>query len=147
MVTFHEMVSDRSVYLRYFHMEKLSTRVDHARLLQKCFIDYDREMALVADFRNAHTDAHEILGVGRLTKLVGGHEGEVAVLVSDARQGQGLGTELLRRIIEVSRMEKLEHIVANIMPENLAMRALAKRFGFEAKFTDDPSLLEGVLKL
>jgi len=147
MVKFHETISDRSVYLRYFHMEKLSTRVDHERLLQKCFIDYDREMALVADFANPHSGAHEILGVGRLTKMLDEREGEVAVLVSDARHGQGLGTELLRRTIDVGRAEKLERIVANILPENLAMRALADRFHFEARPSDDPSLLVGVLNL
>ncbi len=55
MAKFHETISDRSVYLRYFHMESLSSRVDHERLFQKCFIDYDREMALVADFHNLQT--------------------------------------------------------------------------------------------
>ena len=147
MVKFHQSISDRSVYLRYFHMEKLSTRIDHDRLCQKCFIDYDREMALVADYSNPQNGAHEILGVGRLTKLPGEREGEVAVLVSDPRQGQGLGTELLRRVIEVGRAEKLDRIVANILPENLAMRALADHFAFQESPTDDPSLLAGVLSL
>ena len=52
MAKFHETLSDRSVYLRFFHMDKLSSRVAHARLLRKCFIDYDREMALVAERSN-----------------------------------------------------------------------------------------------
>jgi acetyltransferase len=147
MVKFHQTISDRSVYLRYFHMEKLSTRIDHERLFQKCFIDYDREMALVADFHNSQSGEHEILGVGRLTKLPDEREGEVAVLVSDPRQGLGLGTELLRRIIDVGRAEKLDRILANILPENLAMRSLADRFAFSQRPTDDPSLLVGILKL
>src|ERR1700674_4374856 len=49
MVGFHGSLSEESVYLRYFHMAKLSTRVAHERLIRKCFIDYDREMALVAE--------------------------------------------------------------------------------------------------
>ena len=48
MVKFHETLSDRSVYMRFAHMQKLSSRVAHERLITKCFIDYDREMALVA---------------------------------------------------------------------------------------------------
>ena len=147
MVKFHETISDRSVYLRYFHMEKLSSRVDHERLCQKCFIDYDREMALVADFPHPETGRHEILGVARLTKVFDEREGEVAVLVSDAHQNLGLGTELLRRIIEVGRAEKLDRIVANILPENMAMRSLADHFSFAARPTDDPTLLVGVLNL
>ncbi len=53
MARFHERLSDRSVYLRYFHMEKLSERVAHERLLRKCFIDYDREMALIVESTGA----------------------------------------------------------------------------------------------
>jgi acetyltransferase len=147
MVKFHETISDRSVYLRYFHLEKLSTRVAHERLFQKCFIDYDREMALVADFHNPQTGEHEILAVARLTKMLAEGEGEVAVLVSDPKQGQGLGTELLRRLIDIARAEKLDRIVANIMPENLAMRSLAIRFAFESRPTDDPTLVIGILNL
>ena len=49
MVKFHETLSERSVYLRYFHPMKLSQRVAHERLTRICFIDYDREMALVAE--------------------------------------------------------------------------------------------------
>jgi acetyltransferase len=147
MVKFHETISDRSVYLRYFHMEKLSTRVEHERLFQKCFIDYDREMALVADFLNPESGQHEILAVARLTKMPDEREGEVAVVVSDAKQGQGLGSELLGRLIDVARAEKLDRVTANILPENLAMRALANRFAFQSQPTDDPSLLVGVLQL
>jgi acetyltransferase len=148
MVKFHEAVSDRSVYLRYFHMESLSSRVDHERLFQKCFIDYDREMALVADYLNPETGEHEILGVARLTKTIGERDAEVAVLVSDAKQGQGIGTELLGRLIEVARGEKLERVIANILPENLAMRSLANRFAFIATPSEEDSdMLVGVLTL
>ena len=49
MVQFHETLSERSVYLRYFHMIKLSQRVSHERLTRICFNDYDREIALVAE--------------------------------------------------------------------------------------------------
>jgi acetyltransferase len=147
MVKFHETVSDRSVYLRYFHMEKLSSRIDHERLFPKCFIDYDREMALVADCTHPETGDHQILGVARLTKILDEHAGEVAVLISDTHQGHGLGTELLRRIIDFGRAEKLERIIANILPENMAMRALADRFSFTPRPTDDPTMLVGILTL
>ncbi len=58
MVKFHGTISDESVYFRFFHAEKLSSRVAHERLFPKCFIDYDREMALVADFHSLQTDQH-----------------------------------------------------------------------------------------
>ena len=132
MVKFHETISDRSVYLRYFHMEKLSERVAHERLIRKCFIDYDREMALVA-VRPGPGGTQEILAVGRLSKTPGTREAEIAVLVTDRYQKMGLGRELVRRLIQVGRDEKLESIEANILPENLGMRALASGFGFKTR--------------
>jgi len=147
MVKFHERLSDESVYLRYFHMEKLSTRVAHERLIRKCFADYDREMALVADRIAPETGQHEILAVGRLNKSRAAKEGEVAVLVSDKHHRRGLGSELLRRLIQIARDEKLQEIVAMILPENLGMRALAKKFGFEIRESDDPAVVVAVLTL
>lgn len=147
MVKFHETLSDESVYLRYFLMEKLSTRVAHERLIRKCFIDYDREMALVADRVVPGTDQHEILAVGRLSRSRDAKDAEVAVMVSDRYQNQGLGTELLRRLIQVGRDEELREIVAIILPENFAMRALAKHFTFQIRQTDDPTVVVAALSL
>jgi acetyltransferase len=144
---FHATLSDRSVYLRYFHMERLSSRIAHERLIQKCFIDYDRELALVVDLENPQTGGHEILGVGRLTKMPGERDAEVGILISDAYQGQGLGTELVRRLIGAARDEKLQHIIAHILPENAGMRALADKFGFQIRPADDPSMVIAVLDL
>jgi acetyltransferase len=147
MVRFHGTLSDQTVYLRYFHMEKLSTRVAHERLIQKCFINYDREMALVAERIAPETGQPEIVAVGRLSKSRTAKEGEVAVLVSDCYQGHGLGAELVGRLIQVGRDEKLQEIVANILPENLAMRALATHFGFKIRKSDDPCMIVAVLSL
>jgi acetyltransferase len=147
MVKFHETLSDRTVYLRYFHMANLSARVAHDRLLQKCFIDYDREMALIVDHEDPRTREHSILGVGRLTKNPAENEAEVAVLVSDRWQRQGLGTELVRRLIEFSRDEKLSKLIAIIMPENSGMAFLADHFGFRIQSSEDQGLLAAVLEL
>ena len=51
-IKFHETLSEQSVYLRYFQALKLSQRVTHERLMRRCFIDYNREMALVAEGKN-----------------------------------------------------------------------------------------------
>jgi len=45
LVRFHETLSDRSVYLRYFCSLSLSRRVAHERLLRICFGDYDLDTA------------------------------------------------------------------------------------------------------
>jgi acetyltransferase len=148
MVQFHETLSDSTVYLRYFYMEKLDSRVAHDRLLRKCFIDYDREMALVADGIDPGTGQHELLGVGRLTRQRAPEDAELAVLVTDRCQGAGLGTELVRRLIDLARSEKLLRIVARILSENRTMLKLARHFQFEISGEGgDPSSLVAILEL
>jgi acetyltransferase len=147
MAKFHETLSDRSVYLRFFHLDKLSSRVAHSRLLRKCFIDYDREMALVAEHSSPEGAEHEIMAVGRLTRTPGTGEAEVAVLVADPFQHCGLGSELLGRLIQVGRDEKLEKITATMLAENMAMRALVARSGFEVVKNSDLSAVHVALQL
>jgi len=130
MVKFHETLSEESVYYRYFSQLKLDQRVAHERLTRMCFNDYDREIALVVEHKDAKTGAAEILGVGRLSKLRGLNEAEFSMIVSDQWQRQGMGTELLRRLVKIGRDEKLERISANILRENHGMQHVAKRVGF-----------------
>jgi acetyltransferase len=147
MVKFHETLSDRSVYLRYFSSLSLTRRVAHERLLRICFGDYDREMVLVAERNDPATGQHRILGVGRMNKLHYGNEAEVAALVSDQYQGRGLGKELLRRVIQVARDEKLSRVSAEMLQDNIAMQAVFRRLGFTITMGEDMTSLRAVLDL
>jgi acetyltransferase len=131
MVKFHETLSEESVYHRYFSALKLSQRIAHERLTRICFNDYDREIALVAEYTDPKTSRREILGVGRLSKVHGANEAEFALVVSDRWQKQGLGTELLKRLVQVGREEKLERISATIMADNHAMQHISRKIGFK----------------
>ncbi|MDX2242938.1 MAG: bifunctional acetate--CoA ligase family protein/GNAT family N-acetyltransferase [Leptolyngbyaceae cyanobacterium bins.302] len=133
MVQFHKTLSEQSVYFRYFHLIKLSQRTAHDRLTRICFIDYDREMVLVADYQHPDTGAHEILAVARLSKLHGTNEAEFALLVSDRYQCQGLGTELLKRLLQVGHDEQLERIYAEILVDNSAMQRVCEKLGFSLR--------------
>jgi acetyltransferase len=107
---------------------KLEQRVAHERLARICFIDYDREMALVAERPVDGED--QIIGVGRLTQQPGRNEAEFAMLVIDEYQGEGIGTELLRRLVEVGKNEGLDRITADILPQNRAMQRVCEKLGF-----------------
>jgi acetyltransferase len=138
MVKFHETLSEESVYHRYFSALNLSQRITHERLQRICFNDYDREIALVAELKPAKDDEEKlILGVGRLSKQHGVNEAEFAVLISDHWQNQGLGFELLKKLIEVGRAEKLTRIVGQILTDNHAMQHICKKLGFKIVTEDD----------
>ncbi len=147
MVQFHKTLSEESVYFRYFHLVKLNHRIAHERLTRICFIDYDRSMALVAEYQNPETQTREILAVGRLSKLHGTNEAEFAILVSDRYQCRGLGTELLLRLLQVSRDERLGAISADILTDNYAMQRVCEKVGFRIERTAEPTVVRAFIAL
>jgi len=147
MVRFHATLSERTVYLRYFHLMNLEQRTQHDRLTRICFIDYDREMALVAERKNPETGESEILGVGRMMKIHGTSEAEVATVISDAWQGRGLGKELLQRLLIVGKDEKLEKLTADILPDNRDVMRICEKLGFSLKHSLDDEVVRAEFKL
>ena len=138
MVNFHKLLSNETVYLRYFHMAKLDTRIAHERLVRKCFIDYDREMALVAELISSDSQASSIVGVGRLSRPPLSEEAELAVVVADRYQHQGLGGQLIAQLVKIARAESVKRIVAEFHSENSAIRHLAVHGGAKVERTSDP---------
>ena len=147
MVKFHQTLSDRSVYLRYFAPLKLDQRVAHERLSRMCFIDYDRELVLVVERRDPKNDEAEILGVGRLSKLHGANEAEFALTVSDQWQRQGLGAQLLKLLVRAGRDERLERITATMLADNPGMQHLARKLGFSLQHQPETNELHAELIL
>ena len=147
MVEFHKTLSEQSVYFRFFFLDRLDSRVAHERLVRQCFIDYDSEVALVTESVDPQTGHREILGVGRLKRQLFRTDGELAVIVGDRYQGRGLGTEMVRRLIDVARHEGFRRIIALILSENAAMLALAKRLHFAIVRGEDPLSLTATLDL
>ena len=128
MVRFHEKLSQESVYLRYLQNLNLSQRTAHERLTRICFIDYDREMALVAECEV--TGQREIAAVVRLSKQHGSSEAEIAVLVRDDFQRRDLGGMLVERMLDVAREEKIQRVIAWVLPRNFAMQRILAHHGF-----------------
>jgi acetyltransferase len=68
-------------------------------------------------------------------------------VVIDARQGQGLGTELLRRLVQIGRDEGLSRIIAMIAVENREMQKVARKVGFAVRCDDAEQLMKAELNL
>ena len=136
MYDFHASLSERTVAMRYLSAFGLDERVTHERLARMTHNDYDREIALVAE--GEQDGRKSILGVARLSKLHGTEdEARFTMLVSDAFQGRGLGREMLQRILQVGRDEKIKQIIALMSPDNEIMQKLFGEMGFTS-FELDP---------
>jgi len=147
MVRFHEGLSERSVYLRYFHVLNLTERVSHERLTRICFIDYDREIALVAERHDPDAGERRIIGVGRLTRIHATPDAEFAVVVSDDFQGRGVGSLLVRRLLDVARAEGVRTVTGDMLSENRQMQHICERFGFKVTYEEQTQMLRVALTI
>jgi acetyltransferase len=147
MVKFHETLTERSVYFRYFQKLNLSQRTAHDRLIRICFNDYDREIALVAEYKDPKNGESQVLGVGRLSKVYPTDNGEFAIVVSDHYQRRGLGTQLLSLLLQIARHEKMTQVVANILPENVEMQRLCEKLEFRLSKLEAQKLIRAELTL
>jgi acetyltransferase len=89
-------------------------------------------MAIVVERKNTEGKP-EIIAIGRLSKIHGRNDAELAVLVDDRYQHQGLGTALYGRLIAIAKDEKLRRLVSTILAENREMRAICLKHGFKLK--------------
>ncbi|HLX63126.1 MAG TPA: bifunctional acetate--CoA ligase family protein/GNAT family N-acetyltransferase [Planctomycetota bacterium] len=128
MVKFHESLSERSVRLRYLYAKPLEERIDHQRLMRNCFVDYEREIALVAE-RNENGE-RVIIAVGRLIKSNRAGEAHLYLVVTDHEQGLGLGTEVAKRMVQVARNEKVKVLYAESLRDAKSAIQLLESVGF-----------------
>jgi acetyltransferase len=144
IVALHDCLSERTVVQRYFTALALTARTAHERMTRICFIDYDRELALVAEVVNAH-GGKEIAGVSRMVRQEDGKSATLAVVVADDYQGKGLGETLMRRALAAASSEGVGRVLVHFLPENGRMSDIARKLGFA--LTEENGLIRGELTL
>ena len=118
-------LSKESMRVRFFSIIK---EVTHEMLMRFCNIDYDREMAMVAEM---HVDGKKrIIGISRLIVEPDGKKAEYAVVVHDDFQGKGLGYKMVDILIGLAQDKGLDEIYGSVLSENSKMLAVAEKLGF-----------------
>ncbi|MEM6285329.1 MAG: GNAT family N-acetyltransferase, partial [Chloroflexota bacterium] len=146
-VDFHMGLSEQTVKLRYMYNFPLQERITHERLAALTFIDYDREIALVAiDEVNGE---QKLVAVGRLEMLSGTKEvGEFGILVADDYQRMGLGSALLERLLEIGKQEGVKRVFGKLLIQNRDSVEFLHNFGFTtAPLEGEDGVLMGVKDL
>ncbi|MFO1430826.1 MAG: bifunctional acetate--CoA ligase family protein/GNAT family N-acetyltransferase [Candidatus Competibacteraceae bacterium] len=137
-------LSAEEIRMRFMHPVRGLTHATAARLTQ---IDYDREMALVLT-RRAEDGSSEIYGVVRLVADPDKERAEFAIIVGSPLIGTGMGSLLMRRMIDYARKQGIKEIIGDVLRENRRMLKLAEVFGFVATPSlDDPGVVRVSLPL
>jgi acetyltransferase len=146
MIKFHKGLSERSVYMRYFESLSLSFRTAHPRLARICFADPEHQIVLVALSAGTQCNDKKIVAVGRLSKSPEPNRADVALLVVDEFQRRGLGSELLRHLVQMARDHRITRIEAEMLRDNTAIQRVLRKSGFRLRLID-PRSVRAVLTL
>jgi acetyltransferase len=122
--------SQESLFQRFRQL----VRHSHELAARFCFIDYDREIAIVAEVMER--GERKLVGVGRLVADPDHLTAEYAVLVSDAWQGRGLGALLTDYCVEIAPVWGVKAIVAYTTSANSRAVSLFRKRGFALERTD-----------
>jgi acetyltransferase len=133
--------SEESIRYRFFQIIK---DTPHEVRVRYCNIDYDREIAIVAEL--TEEGRRKILGVVRLIIEPDGRSGEIAFIVADPWQGLGLGTKMIEYVIEICKDKGLESIYGIMLPDNRRAIRVMKDMGFTIEYRDDDTV-KGTLNL
>ncbi|HOE14657.1 MAG TPA: GNAT family N-acetyltransferase [Candidatus Saccharicenans sp.] len=127
-----ETIYSRFRYFFFWQSHEVASRY--------CYIDYDREMAIVAELQEG--DKRRLLGIGRLTADPSRTVAEYAVLVQDDWQNKGLGGLLTDYCTEIARAWGVKKIVAYTTTDNPRMIAVFQKRNFEIRHDPASSLVE-----
>ncbi|MHA1221414.1 MAG: bifunctional acetate--CoA ligase family protein/GNAT family N-acetyltransferase, partial [Candidatus Heimdallarchaeota archaeon] len=134
-------LSEESSRYRFFHILK---DITHTMLTRYCNIDYDREMAIMAEYTS--DGKKRSVGVSRLIIEPDGQTGEFAVLIADDFQDKGLGLKLSDMLVGIAKERGLKNIYALVLNDNKKMLGLANKLGFDRE-SSSPTETKVVLSL
>ncbi|NWF70122.1 MAG: bifunctional acetate--CoA ligase family protein/GNAT family N-acetyltransferase [Chloroflexi bacterium] len=145
LVKFHQTLSERTVYQRFFYEVTLKQRISHERLARICFIDYDRELWVVVTRRD--DSGEHIIAAGHIGKYINTADADFVLLVSDQYQQTGVGHRLLTHLIEIARQEGVTRLLGQALAENATMVSLAEKLGFRVEPRTDSTRVKFILDL
>ena len=135
-------LSEESIYYRFFHLTQV---MPHKKVQRFTTIDYQRDMAIVG---LVEEDGREkIIAVGRYALESESNMAEVALLVQDDWQGKGIGTWLLKYLIQIAKSRKIAGFKAQVLADNRAPLHMVHKIGYTVETTLDNGVLLVSFKL
>jgi len=139
---FINSLSEETSRYRFFNIVR---NLPHSDLVRFCNIDYDREMAIIAEVTEG--GRRREVGVGRLIAEPDRRKGEFAVVIGDQYQTKGLGRKLVDMLIDIAEERRFESIYGVVLRDNTPMLALCREMGFTLRPEEDYTRVELVLRV
>lgn len=133
--------SEQTLMMRFFRQ---ISDMSHEQLMRYCQVDYDREMSFVGVIRNEGRE--QIIGEARISKLPDLENAEMAVVVGDHWQGQGIGKALLLHCLKIAKELGIKKMWMEILQVNSRMLQRAEKMGFK-RFSSDKDSVKVLLEL
>ena len=133
--------SMQSLQRRFFIPKKGFSEREMAFFLD---IDFQSHVALIAQIDE---DGRPIIAGGGRFIVVQPGQAEIAFVVVDDHQGQGIGTILMHHLALLARDAGLKELIAEVLPENSAMLKLFRKFGFKSASKGSPQVIHLALLL
>jgi acetyltransferase len=134
---FNEFLKSLSAETMRFRFFEIIKEVSHETLTWYCNLDYDRQIAIVAELQDGKKP---IIGAVRLIVEPGGKSGEFAVLVADKWQGLGLGSTFMDLLVEVGKDMRVDKISGYVSANNYKMLNMCRKKGFKVEPLDEETV-------
>jgi acyl-CoA hydrolase/RimJ/RimL family protein N-acetyltransferase len=135
---FFYSLSDSSIYRRFISVRK---HIPHNRLQEFVIIDHTKEKVILAT--NGDSEKEIVYGIGQYGIDENSHSAEVALVVLDEEQNNGIGTEILEYLTILAKRQGLLGFTAEVLVENRPMLHLFQKMGFHMQ----KNISEGVYEL
>ena len=134
--------SKETIYSRFRYFFEWAS---HEVATRYCYIDYDREIAIVAELEEKGVP--RLIGVGRLIADPDHEAVEYAVLITDAWQKKEIGSMLTDYCMEIAQTWRLKRIIAQTTSDNRPMISVFEKRGFSIRFGTEDATVEVVKEL
>ncbi len=117
-------LSDESTYKRFMHHTREQA---HDEMVELADLDYEHNMALLVT--RMENDCERIIGMARYDVDPATRMADVAFVVLDEQQNRGIGTLLMRRMVEIGKARGLAGFSADVQVQNKRMMAIIQKSG------------------
>lgn len=129
--------SRESIYSRFNHFFHWDS---HEVAISYCYIDYDREIAIVAEIEEE--GEKKLIGVGRLISDPEHETVEYAILVTDQWQNKEVGSRLTDYCLEISKKWGMKRVIAQTTSDNHRIISVFKKRGFSITFDENSGTVD-----